>query len=425
VHCAFAAVLVLPYNAWQEGMMARVVLRVRKPVRPTRRWIVLVLTLALVGAAISPTAGAQPRWQTPFPPGSWIWLPQVWRAPYLTYVPIVQTEVPGEPLALPPAADHADDVPATAAGAAATGQPAPTGFVTRAGENLQLNGQPYTFVGVNASYLAGPFFPEANAEQVVSFLARSGVQVIRVWVEPWCDLERVERLLDLGKKYDVRFILTLQNFFNNESGSWFRGLYVTRDLPHIHSIVTLFADRPEILAWELMNEPTCPPKDSGSNCWDALVHWAEVTSQAIKQLDPNHLVSIGTQRGGFDARALDAFRRMHALDTVDLVSIHCEATKLPQQEYAQELAIAHELNKPVFFGEVYLAGRPGNGSPAAKDALARRAEAIAASIQRSREAGIDGYLLWQYGYGPADVTNPLDYYADDPVWEVMRAARQE
>jgi len=401
--------------------MARVVLRACKPVRPIRRWIVLVLTLALVCVAISPTASAQPPWHLPFPPVPWIWFPQVGKAPYLTYVPIVHGEVPGLTLGLPPAPEHVDSVP----GPLGTGQPPPAGLVARVGENLQLDGQPYTFVGVNASYLAGPFFPEANAEQIVSLLARSGVQVIRVWVEPWCDLERVERLLDLGKKYDVRFILTLQNFFNNESGHWFRVLYVARDLPHIHSIVPRFANRPEILAWELMNEPTCPPADSGSDCWDPLVHWAEVTSQAIKQLDPNHLVSIGTQRGGFDARALDAFRRMHALDTVDLVSIHCEATKLPQQEYAQELAIAHELNKPVFFGEVSLAGRPGNGSPPANEGLARRAEAIAASIQRSREAGVDGYLLWQHGYGPADLTNPFDYYADDPVWEVMRAARQE
>lgn len=274
------------------------------------------------------------------------------------------------------------------------------------------------------SYLAGPFFPESEEEEIVAFLASNGVQVIRVWVEPWIDLARVERTLDLGSKYGVRFILTLQNFFNQESGSWFRGQYESRDLPHIRNIVPLFSDRPEILAWELMNEPTCPAKDSGQSCWDALCHWAEVTSQAIKQLDPNHLVSVGTQRGGFDARAMAAFRRMHALDTVDLVSIHCEANKLPQQEFGQELAIAHELGKPVFFGEVALVGRPGNGQSAPSGALSQRAKEIASSIQRSREAGVVGYLLWQYAHGAMDLTNRYDYFDGDPVWEVLRAARQ-
>ena len=400
--------------------MARVVLRACKPVRPIRRWIVLVLTLALVCVAISPTASAQPPWHLPFPPVPWIWFPQVGKAPYLTYVPIVHGEVPGLTLGLPPAPEHVDSVP----GPLGTGQPPPAGLVARVGENLQLDGQPYTFVGVNASYLAGPFFPEANAEQIVSLLARSGVQVIRVWVEPWIDLARVERTLDLGSKYGVRFILTLQNFFNHETGNWFREQYVSKDLPHIRNIVPLFADRPEILAWELMNEPTCPAKDSGQGCWDALCHWAEVTSQAIKQLDPNHLVSVGTQRGGFDAQAMAAFRRMHALDTVDLVSIHCEANKLPKQEFAQELAIAHELDKPVFFGEVALVGRPGDGQSANSGALSQRAREIASSIQHSREAGVVGYLLWQYAHGPTDLTNRLDYFNADPVWEVLRAQQE-
>ncbi len=300
-----------------------------------------------------------------------------------------------------------------------------TGFVTRQGEQLWLDGQPYSFLGVNVSDLAGPFSPESETEEMIAFLAGNGVQVIRVWVEPWIDLARVGRMLDLGQKYGVRFVLTLQNFFNHETGNWFKNLYESTDLPHIRNIVPLFAERPEILAWELMNEPTCPDKDSNRACWDALCHWAEVTSQAIKQLDRNHLVSVGTLRGGFDARAMDAFRRMHALETVDLVSIHCEANKQPQQEFAQELAIAHELGKPVFFGEVVLQGRPGNGQPTPFGALDLRAQEIASSIQRSRQAGVVGYLLWQYTHGAVDLTNRYDYFDGDPVWEVLRAAQTE
>jgi hypothetical protein len=171
-------------------------------------------------------------------------------------------------------------------------------YVIRQDEGLVLDGQPYTFIGTNVSYLAGPFFPEEKMEETISFLAGTGVQVIRVWVEPWCDLDRVERMLDLGRLYNVRFILTLQDFFGNQDGYWFKVKYETIDLPHIRNIVPRFANRPEVLMWELMNEPTCPAQDADQACWEALYQWARVTSQEVKRLDPYHLVSSGRQSGG-------------------------------------------------------------------------------------------------------------------------------
>jgi hypothetical protein len=304
------------------------------------------------------------------------------------------------------------------------------GFVTRRGENLELDGQPYRFVGVNAAYLAGPWFPEDRAEEVIAFLAQAGVQVIRVWVQPWCSLDRVERMLDLGSKYNVRFILTLQDFYGNEDGWWFKEKYKTIDLPHIRSIVPLFADRPEIVMWELMNEPTCPWRDANPACWEALYHWAQETSQEVKRLDPNHLVSVGTQRAGFDEQAIEAFRRIHALDTIDAISVHGEVGKLHQGEMRKELAIAHELGKPIYFGEMNMRGHKENCEPLPGDALQRRAQAIADDIPQCFEAGVDGYLLWEFAYGGVKTDNHttyfcsvFGYFANDPVWEMLKKAQ--
>ncbi len=302
------------------------------------------------------------------------------------------------------------------------------GFVTRVGEGLQLDGQPYTFIGINVSYLAGPFFPEEKAEEIISHLASAGVQVIRVWVQPWCDLHRVERMLDLGRKYNVRFVLTLQDFYGNKDGWWFKSEYKTVDLPHIRNIVPRFADRAEVLMWELMNEPACPAEDANQSCLDALYEWAQVTSQEVKRLDPNHLVSLGTHRAGFDQAAIDTFRRMHALDTIDVVSVHRGVAGLPKKE----LAIAHELGKPIYFGEVTMRGHRENCQPLSEEVLKERAQAIARGIESSLEAGVDGYLLWQYAYGGVDMgthteyfCGVFDYFAEDPVWAVLkRAAKQ-
>jgi hypothetical protein len=306
-----------------------------------------------------------------------------------------------------------------------------TGYVQRVGEELRLDGLPYTFVGTNVHYLAGPFFPEEEMAGVISFLAANGVEVIRVFVEPWCDLNRVQRMLDLGGQYGLRFILTLQDFYGRTNGWWFKAEYQDRDLPHIRNIVPLLADRPEVLMWELMNEPLCPPQDANEACWQALYHWAQVTSQEIKRLDPNHLVSAGTYRAGFEEQAVDTFRRIQALETIDVVSVHGEGGKLSQGERALEQAIAHELGKPIYFGEVHILGLDKQCRPLSEEVLQQRAESIAADLGELPKLGIDGYLLWQYAYGGVDMgthtqyfCGELEYYADDPAWQVIREHKQ-
>lgn len=308
------------------------------------------------------------------------------------------------------------------------GAPAPRGFVTRDGENLQLNGQPFTFIGTNVSYLAGPYFPEDRMEEVISVLAAGGVEVIRVWVEPRFDLDRVERMLDLGRQYNIRFILTLQDFFGQQDGWWFKAKYKTVDMPHIRQIVPRFAQRPEVLMWELMNEPTCPAEDADRACWEALYRWAEVTSQVVKGLDPYHLISVGTQRAGFDERAIDAFRNIHALDTIDIVSVHGQGGRVAKGGRQLERDIAHELGKPIFFGEIHLRGHNKQCQPLSSEALHTRAQTIAADIEQSWAAGIDGYLLWQYAFGRLGSDDEpgqyycgvFDYFSNDPVWKVLK-----
>jgi hypothetical protein len=338
--------------------------------------------------------------------------------PYAVYVPLYAGSPPGA---------AAEVIAPSSGGAMAQAPPQRSAsFVTRNGPNLQLDGQPYTFTGTNAVYLAGPFFPEDKVEEILARLHAAGVDAVRVWVEPWCDLNRVARLLDLGSKYDLRFILTFQDFFGELDGNWFRGRYESVDLPHIRSVVPLFANRPEVLMWELMNEPTCPASDAGADCWEALVRWAEVTSQEIKRLDSNHLVSVGTLSAGFDDSSREAFRQMHALPTIDAVSVHRRAGNLPEVE----LAIASELDRPVYFGEIYVLGHDESCQPLPNGALEQRAEVIAADIQLSHEAGVDGYLLWQYAYGGVDMgthteyfCGVFEYYGDDPVWDVIRSLR--
>jgi mannan endo-1,4-beta-mannosidase len=52
-----------------------------------------------------------------------------------------------------------------------------------------------------------------------------------------------------------------------------------------------YANEPAIMAWELINEPRNPADTTG----DVLQAWLELTSQTIKSLDSNHMVTIGAE----------------------------------------------------------------------------------------------------------------------------------
>ena len=50
-------------------------------------------------------------------------------------------------------------------------------------------------------------------------------------------------------------------------------------------------DDPTILAWSLSNEPRCDGDYSGSS----LQGWIDATAEFLKSIDPNHLITVGTE----------------------------------------------------------------------------------------------------------------------------------
>ncbi|CAD7699737.1 unnamed protein product [Ostreobium quekettii] len=84
-------------------------------------------------------------------------------------------------------------------------------------------------------------------------------------------------------------------FFNDTSC---RNLYKN----HVYAVVNrrntftgrLYKDDPTIMAWELLNEPRCETW-SVPQCEAILQNWIEVMSAYVKEVDPNHLVTIGSE----------------------------------------------------------------------------------------------------------------------------------
>lgn len=91
------------------------------------------------------------------------------------------------------------------------------------------------------------------------------------------------------KKFDEFLIYITQFYYKTEAMAAFRN--------HIEKIVTRinhysnrkYCDDPTIMAWELANEPR------GVNGHKAYLEWVSKTAEFIRSLDPNHLVTVGSE----------------------------------------------------------------------------------------------------------------------------------
>lgn len=315
-----------------------------------------------------------------------------------------------------------------AGGAAAgspPGSPGPVGpcagMVGRQGGQLLLDGRPWRFFGVNATYLTEPDFPEAEVAPLLQGLARHRVTALRVWFQPGQDPERFQRLLDEGGRLGLRFLVTMGDnvhqgvdwFFGEEDEEVYR--------PHLEATVNRFKDRPEILAWEPVNEPNCGEGRFDEACVKTLRDWVVGTARVIKRIDACHLLSSGMIGAGNYDLDQDSYRRLHKKDEIDLISVH----RGVDREAELERELAEEIGKPIVYGEIYdiandegcqpLPGRAGPGG---------RAGRVAEDLAQAWAEGVDGYLLWDLNLGQVRKTNgdrgyycsKFGYPLEDPVW---------
>jgi mannan endo-1,4-beta-mannosidase len=249
---------------------------------------------------------------------------------------------------------------------------APSGFVTISDGKFIRDGHPYYFVGANfwQGMNLGVDGPSGDRELLTAELdrlQRMGVTNLRVMAasegpntEPYRMVpalmvspgEYDENVLDgldfflaeTGKR-DMKAVLVLNNYWQWSGGmgqyvSWSEGTpipypgdwgefmeYVARFYDcdecqfwyreHIEMIINhvnpytglRYRDDPAVFAWELANEPRRYPNS-----------WIDETAAYIKSLDPNHLVTSGSE-GTPPGEAQD-FQRTHAGPNIDYATVH-------------------------------------------------------------------------------------------------------
>lgn len=81
-----------------------------------------------------------------------------------------------------------------------------------------------------------------------------------------------------------------------------------------------YSQSPALMAWEIANEPRCFNDDSLHKA--KLAEWIDEQSTLIKSLDPNHLVTTGSE-GLYGCQVdMDLFVKIHTLPNIDYTCIH-------------------------------------------------------------------------------------------------------
>jgi hypothetical protein len=293
--------------------------------------------------------------------------------------------------------------------------------VLRAGSQFQVDGKPFQFAGVNAYDLAATAHrSQAELEKQLKTIAASGATVVRFWAFACYPTADIQNVLDTSQRLGLglRFIPVLGDQWHwIETGSdkkfkdeaWYKDGYKQNYLPHLRETVKALGNRPEVLLWEVINEPIVKPWQ-----FDTFYDFAKTAAHEVKA-NGGRMAAIGSF-GGLQAGLLPhQYAKLAKLNDIDAISMHDYArtwhsvgvtekltkavlTWFGDKELAWDAQTAQKAGKPFYIGEVGTKVRHA-GWKVSEDMPQVRTpvEAMAGNLARGQFAfqkGASGVLLW-------------------------------
>jgi mannan endo-1,4-beta-mannosidase len=176
----------------------------------------------------------------------------------------------------------------------------------------------------------------------------------------------------------------------------------------------LYKNDPAIFAWELANEPR--PMRPTAN--EAYQKWVTTTSEWVKKLDPNHLLTIGCEGDVAFGWDMKPYELAHSLPNVDYLTIHIWPKNwkwFPDTAIAANMKavleksqafldrhqeVANRLKKPLVLEEF---GLPRDGHIFSKTSPVssrnRYYQWAAQQLESSKKSGksLSGICIWAFG----------------------------
>lgn len=258
-----------------------------------------------------------------------------------------------------------------------------SGFVKVSAGKFEIDGCPYKYIGTNFWYGAilaseGRGGDRARLHRELDMLDSIGVKNLRVLVgaegregvpshiEPVLQtapgvyndtlLQGLDYLLCEMEKRDMKAVLYLGNAWEWSGGyaaylewageeeapvpsvdGWPRFMdYVSKFVfsdsakmmyaDHVRHIVgrentitgRKYSASPAIMSWQIANEPRAF-SDAGM---EPFAEWIEATAALIKSIDPNHLVSVGSEGSHGCEESIELWTRIHKSDNIDYGTVH-------------------------------------------------------------------------------------------------------
>lgn len=195
-----------------------------------------------------------------------------------------------------------------------------------------------------------------------------------------------------------------------------------------------YRESPAIMSWQIANEPRAFSEEGK----EAFAQWIGECAAEIKRIDPDHLVSTGSEGSWGCENDMDLWVRIHSYPEVDYANIHIwpynwqwissgdvqgtvDAGIVKSEEYitAHEKAIA-PLGKPIVIeefgyprdGMAIVPGSPTTGRDAYYDYILGRIEADSSRVK--------GVNFWGWGGEAVPLHRswePGDPYTGDPAQE--------
>jgi probable HAF family extracellular repeat protein len=321
-----------------------------------------------------------------------------------------------------------------------------TSFVGRCGMKLTADQQSYRPVGINiynANSRWNCWYDMASGTTLDDSLNAigSGKNAIRAWffqdlatTNGQRDWTAFDHTLAVAHAHGVKVIATLGNQWADceplagyKDTAWYSGGYKQSDpggtvsyRAWVQEVAARYKDDPTVLAWQLMNEPEVLPQKDGdcgtvpeSTAYGLLAAFASDVSGAVKAVDPNHLISLGTIGSGQCGAQADDFTKLMSIPTLDLCEFHDynQTDLIPGDQWnglQTRIDECNTLDKPLLVGELGIIPDQVGGT------LADRANVIASKLCAQLSAGAAGMLVWAWDKD-GSLLNTYDIGPGDPA----------
>ena len=243
----------------------------------------------------------------------------------------------------------------------------------------------------------------------------------------------LDNVINTAGKHKIKLILTL----GDQSGtcddgyfkgpSWYNGGYNTTipsstvsdvDIEpysaYVKQIVERYATNPTIAFWEPMNEPeasVCTNPNEGSSCFgqttcneaaaeQALASFYKNIDTTIRSIDPNHLISAGTEGSGQCGLSGTDYTSVIQAGQINVASYHDYSAPNVTLWGDQWNGMAVREQQMAAIGVPIIVEETGiyayDPNPSSCETTAQRASDFQAKLTAEYKAGYQGFMPWNW-----------------------------